>query len=91
MNETLAMKAKENYLLLETTFSLQRSHSVQLIINTCDFLLKQLGMFFNPKREKKLTENSALITDSWFVRSSNNYSANSFEGKKHEEWQKART
>ena len=57
-NETLAMKTEKTelslnyYLLLDKkkkTFSLQRSHSVQLIKNTCDFLLKQLGIFFRPR------------------------------------------
>lgn len=39
-------KKEEKKKILVTKKAKKRSHSVQLIKNTCDFLLKQLEMFF---------------------------------------------
>lgn len=69
--ETLAMKTKKLSKLFTPRkmffFKKQAKksprHSVQLIKNTCDFLLKQLGMFSarGPEGERKIVEHLATM------------------------------
>lgn len=53
---------------LKEIFNLQRSHSVQLIINTCDFLLKQLGMFFYQTSKAKIVQHLARMLEAMLLK-----------------------